>query len=84
MDVAGSHLWTHSAMAMEGALLLGLSLIVTILGMHVYYRIRGEPINSSVAGLVMGMCTGAVVFSDVWWSLFGYVSHEAIQLDNKV
>lgn len=71
-------------MAQDGVLLLGLSLLVTILGMHLYYRVRGHPINSSVAGLVMGMCTGAIVFSDVWWNLFGYVSHRSIQLDNKV
>ena len=71
-------------MATDGILLMGLSLIVTILGTQAYYRIRGQPINNAVAGLVIGMCTGALVFSEVWWRLIGFVSHRAIQLDSQV
>jgi hypothetical protein len=79
-----SHFWTRSVMALGGVFLLGLSLIVTILGMHAYYRLRGQPINTSVVSLVIGMCTGAIVFSDVWWGILGIVSPKSIQLDNKV
>lgn len=71
-------------MASDGILLMGLSLIVTLLGTQAYYRIRGQPINNAVAGLVIGMCTGALVFSEMWWTLFGFVSHRAIQLDSQV
>lgn len=73
-----------TVMASDGILLMGLSLVVTILGTQAYYRIRGQPINNAVAGLVIGMCTGALVFSEVWWHLFGIVSHRAIQLDSQV
>lgn len=73
-----------TVMASDGILLMGLSLIVTLLGTQAYYRIRGQPINNAVAGLVIGMCTGALVFSEMWWTLFGFVSHRAIQLDSQV
>jgi hypothetical protein len=68
----------------DGAFLLGLSIIVTILGTQMYYRLRGQRVNNSVAGLVMGMCTGAVVFSDVTYDLFGNLPHRAIRLDSQV
>lgn len=71
-------------MATDGILLMGLSLVVTILGTQAYYRIRGQPVNNAVAGLVIGMCTGALVFSEMWLRLFGVVSHRAIQLDSQV
>eukprot|EP00892_Ulva_mutabilis_P011532 jgi/Ulvmu1/8751/UM048_0005.1 len=73
-----------TVMATDGILLMGLSLVVTILGTQAYYRIRGQPINNAVAGLVIGMCTGAMVFSEMWFTLFGFVSHRAIQLDSQV
>jgi uncharacterized membrane protein len=76
--------WAHTVMAADGAFLLGLSIIVTILGTQLYYRIRGQPVNNSVAGLVMGMCTGALVFSDLTYDLFGSLPHRAIKLDSQV
>lgn len=76
--------WGNTLLAADGAFLLGLSIIVTILGTQMYYRLRGQPVNNSVAGLVMGMCTGAVVFSDLTYDLFGNLPHRVIRLDSQV
>jgi hypothetical protein len=76
--------WGNTLLAADGAFLLGLSIIVTILGTQMYYRLRGQPVNNSVAGLVMGMCTGAVVFSGLTYDVFGHLPHRVIRLDSQV
>jgi hypothetical protein len=79
----GCDMKSSTVVAQEGVLLLGISLIITILGMHMFHRFRGKPINSSVAGLLIGIGTGALV-SFFWLSVTRSSPHSSIQLDNKV
>ena len=83
-DTDARDFWGHTLLAADGAFLLGLSIIVTILGTQLYYRLRGQPVNNSVAGLVMGMSCGAIVFSDLTYDLFGNLPHRVIKLDSQV
>lgn len=76
--------WGDNLLGADGCFLLGLAIIVTILGTQMYYRLRGTPVNNSVAGLVMGMATGAIVFSDLTYDLFGNLPHRVIRLDSQV
>jgi hypothetical protein len=68
--------------AQDGVLLFGVSLIITVLGMHLFYRVKGKPVNSSVAGLVTGIGTGVLV-SLLWWGVTGSTPRGSIQLNNK-
>lgn len=78
--------WLDSHAAVNGVLLICLALVMALVAKQFVDRARSRTSQHAAVGIVLGVSTGALLFSPLWADvgLSGPLAHYILQIDNSV